>query len=113
MTAAVLSPGGVFKDKTKIKKGGRFQPLPCSPCPHPFECVESHRPRYGIQLVGELAPFSGCSMAKGVRAPTPHRTTSRAVAPMDMVHVNTVGPFTESLGSSRDVAIFVDSASHI
>ena len=51
-----------------------------------------------------------CSMAKGIRAPTPHRTTSRAVAPLDMVHIDTTRPFPESLGGSRYVVMFVDSA---
>ena len=31
---------------------------------------------------------------------------------MDMVHIDTVGLFTESLASSRNVVMFVDSASH-
>ena len=66
--------------------------------------------QYGIQLVGELAPCSGCLMAKGIRAPTPHRTTSRAAAPLDLVHIDTTRPFPESLGGSRYVAMFVDSA---
>ena len=39
----------------------------------------------------------------------PH--TSRAAAPKDMVHIDTSGPFQESLGGSRNVAMFVDSAS--
>ena len=67
--------------------------------------------QHGIQLVGELAPRSGCSMAKGIRAPTPHRITSRAEAPLDLVHIDTTGPFPESLGGSRYIVMFVDSAS--
>ena len=50
-------------------------------------------------------------MAKGIRAPTPHHTPSRAAAPLDMVHIDTAGPFSESLGDSRYVVMFVDSAS--
>ena len=50
-------------------------------------------------------------MAKGIRAPAPHDTTSRAAAPMDMVHIGTAGPFQEFLGGSRCVVMFVDSAS--
>ena len=50
-------------------------------------------------------------MAKGIRAPTPHYTTSRAKAPLDLVHIDTAGPFPESLGGSRYVFMFVDSAS--
>ena len=50
-------------------------------------------------------------MAKGIRAPTPHRTTSRAEAPLDLVHIDTAGPFPESLGGSRYVVMFVGSAS--
>ena len=67
--------------------------------------------QHGIQLIGELAPCSGCSMAKGIRASTPHRTTSRAETPLDLVHIDTAGPFPESLGGSRYVVMFVDSAS--
>ena len=52
-------------------------------------------------------------MAKGIRAPTPHSTTSRAAAPLDLVHIDTAGPFQESLGGSRYVVMFVDSASHL
>ena len=67
--------------------------------------------QHGIQLVGELAPCSGCSMAKGIRELTLYHTTSRAAAPMDMVHIDTAGPFQESLGGSRYVVKFVGSAS--
>ena len=49
-------------------------------------------------------------MAKGIRAPTPHRITSRAAAPPDLVHIDTAGPFPESLGGLRYVVMFVDSA---
>ena len=67
--------------------------------------------QHGIQFVGELAPCAGCSMAKGIRAPTPHRPTSRAEAPLVLVHIDTAGPFPASLGGSRYVVMFVDSAS--
>ena len=50
-------------------------------------------------------------MAKGIRAPAPHDSTSRATASMDMVHIDTAEPFQESLGGSRYVVMFVDSAS--
>ena len=50
-------------------------------------------------------------MAKGIRAPTPHYTTSRAAVALDMVNIDTAGPFPESLGGSRYVVMFVDSAS--
>ena len=50
-------------------------------------------------------------MAKGIRASTPHRTTSRAETPLELVHIDTAGPFPESLGGSRYVVMFVDSAS--
>ena len=50
-------------------------------------------------------------MAKGIRAPTPHHTTFRAAASLDMVPIKIAGPFPESLGGSRYVVMFVDSAS--
>ena len=61
--------------------------------------------------MGELAPCSGCSTAKGIRAPTPHHTTSRAAAPMDMMHIDIAVPFQESLGGSQYVVMFVHSTS--
>ena len=50
-------------------------------------------------------------MAKGIRALTPYRTTSRAEAPLDLVHIDTAGPFPKSLGGLRYVVMFVDSTS--
>ena len=61
--------------------------------------------------MAELAACSGCSMAKGIRAPIPHCPTSRAAAALNMVHIDTAGPFPELLGGSRYVVMFVDSAS--
>ena len=48
-------------------------------------------------------------MAKGICASTPHHTTSRVAAPMDMVHIDTRGPFQGSLGGSQYIVMFVDS----
>ena len=109
MAAAVLSPGGVFINKSKKKVVGinHFHVYPA----HAYSSVlKATVLQHGIQLVGELAPCSGCSMTKGIRASTPHQTTSRAAAPMDMVHIDTAGPFQEPLGGSRCVVMFVDSA---
>ena len=66
--------------------------------------------QHGIQLVDELDLCATCSMAKGIRAPSPHHATSRAVAPINMVHIDTMEPYRESLGDSRYVVMFVDSA---
>ena len=51
-------------------------------------------------------------MAKGIRAPIPHRTTSQAAAALNMVHIDTAEPFPESLGGSRYIVMFVDGASY-
>ena len=110
MTVAVLPTGGVFMDKKKKKMidANHFHVYYA----HVHSSVlKATALQYGIQLVGELAPCSGCSMAKGIHALTLHDTTSRAAAPVDMVHIHTVGPFQESLGGSRCVVMFVDSAS--
>ena len=111
MAAAVLSPGGVFitKNKKKVVDINQFH---VSLAHAHSSVLKATALQYGIQLVGELAPCSGCSKAKGIRAPTSHHTTSRAAASMDMAHIDTAGPFQESLGGSRYVVTFVDSASH-
>ena len=90
MAAAVLSPGGVFiKKKKKVVDINHFHVS----LAHALSSVLKATARqHDIQLVGELAPCSGCSIAKGIRASTPHRTTSRAAAPLDKVHIDTVVP---------------------
>ena len=110
MVAAVLSPGGVFVNnkKTTVVDINHFH---VSLAHAHSSVLKATARQHGIQLVGELAPCSGCSMAKGIRASTPHHTTSRAAAPLDIVHIDTAGPFLESLGGSRYVVMFVDSAS--
>ena len=110
MAAAVYSPGGVFikKNKKKVVDTNHFH---ISLAHTHSSVLKATALQHGIQLVGELAPCSGCSMAKGIRAPAPHDSTSRAAAPMDMVHIDTAEPFQESLGGSRYVVMFVDSAS--
>ena len=110
MVAAGLSPGGVFINKKK-KKVVDINYFHVSLANAHSSVLKGTALQHGIQLVGELAPCSGCSRAKGIRAPTTDHTTSRAAAPMDMMHIDTAGPFQESLGGSRCVVLFVDSAS--
>ena len=110
MAAAVLSPGGVFINKNK-KKVVDINHFHVSLAHAHSSVLKATARQHGIQLMGELAPYSGCSVAKGIRASTPHHTTSRAAAPLDMVHIDTAGPFPESLGGSRYVVMFVESAS--
>ena len=107
--AAVLSPGGVFINKNK--KVVDIKHFHVSLAYAHSSVLKAPARQHDLQLVGELAPCSGCSMAKEVRASTPHRTTSRAAAPLDMVHIATAGPFPESLEGSRYVVMFVDSTS--
>ena len=69
--------------------------------------------QHGILLTGELFSCSACSRAKGHRAPTPHHATRRATQRLGLVHNDTAGPYPTYLGVSRDVVIFVDSASRL
>ena len=109
MAAAVISSGGLFLNKTK-KRVLDIHHFHVSLAHAHSSVLKATAQQHAIQLVGELAPCSGCSMAKGIRAPTPHRITSQAAAPLDLVHIDTAGPFPESLGGSRYVVMFVDSA---
>ena len=110
MTAAVFPPGGVFVNKSK-KKMVDINHFHVFLAHAHSSALKATALQHGFQLVGELAPCSRCSMEKGIRAPTPHHTTSRAADLLGMVHIDTAGPFPESLGGSRYVVIFVDSAS--
>ena len=69
--------------------------------------------QHGIRLTGELVSCSACSRAKGHRAPTPHHATRRATHPLGLVHIDTAEPYPTSLGGSRYVVMFVDSASRL
>ena len=109
MAAAGFSSGGVFIDKNK-KKVADINRFHVSLAHAHSSVSKATALQHGIQLVGELTPCSGCSMPKGIRALTPHHTTSRAEAPTDMLHIDTARPFQESLGGSRYVVMFVDSA---
>ena len=65
--------------------------------------------QHGIRLVDELTPYYGFSQAKEIYAPTPHHTTARARASVNLIKTDTVVPYPESLGGSRDAIMFVDS----
>ena len=110
MAAAVLSLGRLFVNKNK-KRALDINHFHVSLAHGHLSVLKATTQQHGIQFMGELAPCSGCSMAKGIRAPTPHRTMSRAAAPLDLVHIDSAGPFSESLGGSRYVVMFMDSAS--
>ena len=69
--------------------------------------------QHDFHLTGQLVSCSACSMAKGNRSPTAHHTTARAKRSMGLIHVDTPGPFPASLGGSRYVVMFVDSASRL
>ena len=53
--------------------------------------------------------FSG----KEYRAPTLHHVTRRAKQPLGLVQIDTAEPYPTSLGGSRYVVMFVDSASRL
>ena len=44
---------------------------------------------------------------------TLHHATRRATQPLELVHIDTAGPFPTSRGGSRYVVMFVDSASRL
>ena len=69
--------------------------------------------QHGFRLTGELVSCSVYSMAKGNPAPTAHHATARAKRSMELIHIDTAGPFPASLGGSRYVVLFVDSASRL
>ena len=100
----VLSPSGIFVENIYINH------FHVSLAHAHSSVLKAAVQQHGIQQVGELAPCAGCSV-KGIRASTPHHTISRAATSMDMVRIDTAGPYQDSLGGSRCVVMFVDSAS--
>ena len=89
LVTAMLSPCGVFMDKNKNKKLMDISHFHVSLAHAHSSALKATAQQHVIQEVGELVPCGRCSMAKGIRASTPHHTTSRTVAPMDMVQIDT------------------------
>ena len=69
--------------------------------------------QHSFRVTGELVSCSARSMAKGNRVPTAHHTTARAKRPIELIHIDTTGPFPASLGGSLYVVVFVYSASRL
>ena len=110
MAAAVLSPGGLFVNKT-FKRVLDINHFNVSLAHAHSSVLKATAQQHGIRPVGELAPCSGCSRAKGIRAPTPHRTTSGQRLHSTWSTSTPRGRSRKSLGGSRYVVMFVDSAS--
>ena len=109
LTATALNPGMLKHGKIVDIKH-----LHVTVAHHAHASVLKATPRqHGFRLTGGLVSCSASSMAKGNRAPTAHHTTARTKRPMELVHIETAGPFPASLGGSRYVAMFVDSASRL
>ena len=108
LTAAALNPGMM-----KHGKVVDINHLHVSLAHAHASVLQATARQHGFRLTGQLVSCSACSMAKGNRAPTPHHTTARAKRPMELIHVDTAGPFPASLGGSRYVVMFVDSASRL
>ena len=62
--------------------------------------------QHGFRLNEEPVSCSTCSRVKGNRAPTAYHTTARDKRPMELVHIDTTGPFPASHGGSLYVVIF-------
>ena len=108
LTAAALNPGMM-----KHGKVVDINHLHVSRAHAHASVLQATARQHNFRLTGQLVSCSTCSMAKGNRAPTAHHTTARAKRPMELIHINTAGPFPASLGGSRYVVMFVDSASRL
>ena len=108
LTAAALNPGMV-----KHRKVVDINHLHVSLAHAHASVLRATEWQHGFRLIGELVSCSACSMAKGNRAPTTHHTTAPTKRPMELIHIDTAGPFPASLGGTRFVVMFVDSASRL
>lgn len=58
-----------------------------------------------------LVSCATCLEAKGNGGPTRHQTTSRATKPMELVNIDTAGPFLVSVKGSPYIMMVLDSIS--
>ena len=108
LAAAALAPG-LLKHGKEIN----IDHLHVSPAHAHASVLKATAKQHGIRLTRELVSRSACSRAKVYRASTPHHATRRATQPLGLVHIDTAGPYLTSLGGSRYVVMFVDSASRL
>ena len=83
-----------------------------------YHCIHEHANEFllwetarslGVELIGELRPCTGCSMAKGYRKPIGNSTKSRATEKLGRVFVDVSGPkTTHSLLGKKYVMIMKD-----
>ena len=108
LAAAALNPGMLKYGKVLVDVDNLHVPLA-----HAHASVlQATARQHDFRLTGELVSCLACSMAKGNRAPTDHMM-ARVKRPIELIHIDTAGPFPASLGVSRYVVMIVDSASHL
>ena len=113
LAAAALSPGGVFASRNKSNKEVDLHHFHV-PLAHAHSSfLKATTQQHGIYLVGKLGRCSGYLQGKEIRPATPHLTTARAQALIEVVNTDTTGPYPESLEDSHVIILFVDSASHL
>ena len=113
LTAAALSPGGMLVFKNKHKKEVEFNHFHVSLTHAHLAILKATAQQHGIRLNEKLAPCSACSQAKGIRAAILHHTKAQWRVPMELIDIDTVGPYPGSLGGSRYLIKFVSSTSHL
>ena len=108
MTAAVLSPGDAFAADMKNSKMVNIDHLHVSLALAYLSVLKATVQRNDIHLVSELTPCAEC-LTKDIRAPPPYHTTAQAATAVDVINIDTTGPYPESLENSRFGVMFVDS----
>ena len=113
LATAVLSPGGMFLSGNKRKREVGINQFHVSLAHAHLGVLKATAQQHRIRLVCKFTPCLGCFQVKGIRAATPHYTTARVRAPIEHIHIDTAGPYQESLGCSQYVIMFVDNVSRL
>ena len=113
LATAVLSPDGMFVLGTKRKSEVGINQFHVSLAHAHLGVLKATAQQHRIRLVDKFTPCLGCLQVKGIRAATPHYTTARARGQIELIHIDTAGPYQESLGCSQYLIMFVDDASRL
>ena len=100
----MITPGATPTPSTAVDING----FHCSHGRKHKDLLRKTAKQIGVKLQGQLAPYQGCSKAKGTKMPVELVTHTRAVKPAERCFIDLAGPtFVQSPGGKEYMMIMI------